>query len=141
METLFEKLNKQKEDIENQIKLFELYPDLSKYNGRWDSYYQSTLVNQLRNNFDIEYRTSCGCCADAVIYAMPYVEHKGVKVYTNPAQITIGEKNEYGSGIIEYENWVIKAKEQYKLSDEIIKSISMYLDENLPVNYDDEEDE
>lgn len=134
MESLKEKLLREQQEVFNKIYLFKLYPDLSEFQGRWESYFQSKIVNLALFDFKIAYRRSCGCCADAVIYAMPYIEVNGIRVYTNPAQIAIGEGLSWGSGISPYESW-----KYADICNEMKQEIQKYLDENPPI-YDTDED-
>lgn len=138
--SLQERLLKQKEEIEKKLELFKIYPDLSEYNGRWQKYLQSKFINSLTEGFDIDYSYSCGCCADAVLYAMPYKQHGEFKVYGNPAQVSIGEKNEYGYGEHPWSNWKENLR-KYSYSEEIINTVEKYLEQNPPVDYEYEEDE
>jgi hypothetical protein len=62
---------------------------------------------------------------------MPYKEINNIKIYSDPGHIIIGNKNEYGSGDIEYENW----KDNFKdFDNKIIEIIENHFKENLPNN-------
>lgn len=119
-----------------KLELLEIYPDLEESSTRWDKgFLTSSKINKVTSEFDIEYRSSCGCCADAVMYAMPYIVYKDIHVYTQPLQIEIGEKNPSGSGIISCTDYT----RRMILSEEINNEIDKFLSDNEPEFYCDEE--
>lgn len=131
-----EELEKQKKEIENKLSLFERFPDLHEYRGRWNNYLCSKKVNEIAN--EVEFRHSCGCCPDAVLYAMPYIKIEGNKIYSDPAQIGIGEKQHLGEKA--WHSWKDKIKEQ-GCSEEVIKKIEKMFEENPPYPKWDENDD
>lgn len=130
--TLAEKWEEETIFLQNKMLLLKKFPDLSEYRGRWESFLQSAAVNSVDKDFGIDYRRSCGCCVGAVVYAMPYITFVGIKVFTNPAQIPIGEGNSWGTGIVPYCQW-----RDANISDAMKWEIDKYLEENEPQYYED----
>jgi hypothetical protein len=117
-------------EINKILKLMFYYPNLKKYRDRWNKEYLICKeINKECNNVDFKY--SCSCCDDAVLYAIPYKEINNIKIYSDPAQIFIGNKNSYGSGDIEHKNW----KDNFiDFNNKIIETIENHFKENLPNN-------
>jgi len=133
------KLTQQAQEAQSQLSLFEQFPDLHEYRGRWRSFLCAKSVNPIAE--DVGFVHSCGCCDDAVLYAMPYVERGGQRIYSDPPQIGVGEKAGYYSyGERPWDDWQLEVK-KHGLTDRIVEKIEEFFKDN-PVGYwDDEEDE
>ncbi len=125
------------ENLNNIFKLKEKFKDLkiNKTQGK-DGILFTKFVNNLVDKVDIY--STCSCCADASILARPYVDIDGLSIYTEEIEFYIGRKNDCGTGIIRLDAWENNLK-QHNISDKCISIIREYLDKNLPV--DEEEDE
>jgi len=77
----------------NNLRLLQLtYPDLNISIDRWNKIkYYSNLANENVTNCDIYY--SCGCCYDSMIKVSPYIQTQYGRIYSDPSQFLIGEKN------------------------------------------------
>jgi hypothetical protein len=133
-----EKYTEQINKSESILKLLELYPDLKEVSDRWSNKYLS--CKEINKDCDkVNFCHSCGCCPDAVLYAMPYKEVSGLKIYSDPFQIGIGEKNGYGIGEVQWDSWKDKIiKEGF--SKEIIDRIQKYFDANPTEDFDYDDD-
>ena len=129
METKSEKLKnslmEKTKESQSILDLFIEFPDLQEYHGRWNSFLCSSKVNLLANQVD--FRHSCGCCPDAVLYAMPYIEINNIKIYSIPTQIVIGEQGYCGEK--PYDNWEIDIRQQ-GFPEMIIEKIKTYFQDN-----------
>ena len=142
MKTLKEKLedriSKSKEEIkqnEKVIKLINIYPDLRIYSNRWNKeYFCSKLVNKIVT--DVEFVNACGCCADAPLYAKFYVEIDGIKIYTEPVEVCVGEGSYGGSGYINTETWKDKL-EELNINKNVFDKVEKYLEDNKFEPYED----
>lgn len=84
-------INKFLTKAEKIKKIRENFPDLEIKTNRWgNDWLASAQVNNLADNVDLIH--SCGCCEDAVLYAMPYIIVDETKIYSDPSQISIGER-------------------------------------------------
>lgn len=135
-----------KEDTQNKIKelqkaleLTDVFPDIKVYKNRWNTeHYSSKSVNAKVTN--IEFKHSCGCCSDAPLYAKCYLLYNGIKVYTEPVEICIGQGNAYGNGEIVDYNWK-STFEKYNINKSVNSIVEKFIEENLPENDEDEDEE
>lgn len=132
---LLNKTNQEIEILEKRKNLVKKFPDLEEYRGRWRTVLISKDVNQIVEN--VHFSHSCGCCNDAVLFAWTSINEDGIDVYSKPPFFAIGEKNAYGLGEITWENW---EKELIKenIPEKIIDKIRKYLEENQPVNVEED---
>lgn len=94
MKTLKEKILEEAIKGQKILQLIEEFPFLREDKDRWGNiYYVSVGIAEIANDVDFGY--SCGCCDDAVLYAMPFIEKYGIRVYNDPKNICIGEKYDY----------------------------------------------
>jgi hypothetical protein len=115
------------------------FPDVKEYSTRWFTYLISKSVNSIANK--VNFAFSCGCCSDAVAYAMPYVVDKnGRNIYSDPPQICIGEGSR-GTCIRNYNgcNWRNELI-QHQINPEIVPMIEQYLKEHKYRDDDESED-
>lgn len=121
MEHHVEELRTEAEKYDRLLKLQKEFPDLRVDVDRWKNVrYMSASVNGKCNQF--EWRRTCGCCPDAGLLAMPYVETTLGKIYSNPVSPReIGEGDEY-SWVVEHNGW----EESYRkvgISENLIQQI------------------
>lgn len=132
MNNLINSLKKEKKEKQDYIlrleKVAKEFPDIREYGGRWSKWLCSKLVNKVADQIDFNY--SCGCCPDASLYAMPYIEHEGFKIYSDPARIWIGQQVFYG-GDEANENWR-EELEKHNINAIIYPLIEQYFEENPP---------
>jgi len=73
------------------------------------------------------------------LYAMPYIERNGQRIYSDPAQIGIGEKPGYWrSGEKSWDDWQEEVK-KHGLPDHIIAKIEQFFKDNPVIDWADEE--
>jgi hypothetical protein len=93
-----DKIKQEESKLSFEKRLVEKFPDVETTSkGK----YHSKMVNSIAT--DIDYWHSCGCCYDAALYAAPYVEFEGKKIYSSPIEITIGEHYSWTESVDE--NW------------------------------------
>lgn len=139
------RLRKQAEESASELAKIERlkaeFPDLDTYTDRWKNVrYMSVMANPMVNNVDI--RRSCGCCPDAGVIAMPYVEFEGMRVYSNPHYLFVGAQDAYYGGVNADRDW----KKQYEkagISHHAIAEIKRYLAASAPSEdpYEDDDDD
>ena len=123
---LLEKIQKQQNELDKIKKLIELFPDLRENVDRWKNVkYASKSANKLCTDYHI--RFSCGCCADAGRLLCPFVETEFGRVYSDPVEFWIGQKDLDSLN----ENW------QQQLKDaEIPQAIIEKLESHYDYEYD-----
>jgi len=125
---LKDKLNQQIQEAQERLSLSEQFTDLREYRGRWQTYLIAKSVNPIAEGVDFVH--SCGCCDDASLYAMPYVDRKNQRIYSDPCQIVIGEKAGYDAlGEKPRDTWEETVRE-HELPDHIIEKIRTFFKEN-----------
>ena len=133
-----DKIKKLEKELAEVKKAKELFSNAEISKDRWGTErYYSLQVNPKANKVEIHH--SCGCCHDASLYARPYLNAGGVDIYSDPPYFTVGYGNEWGYGENESEGWEERMKEK-DISEEVIKQVREYLDDNKPGFYDDEDD-
>jgi hypothetical protein len=96
-------LAKAQAEIAKITRLKEEFPDLESQQDRWKTVrYMAASANPRVDQ--VEFRRSCGCCQDAGVLGMPYVEFEGTRVYSNPHYLFIGE-GAWNGGVIEQHGW------------------------------------
>lgn len=134
-----EKLQKEVNSLNKVKQLLNTYPDLTEHSDRWrNTYYSSTSVNKHVDQVDFKY--ACGCCSDAPLLAYFYKIEDGIKIYSNPYSICIGEQNASGFGAFENNNWKQTLRELNISSDMEIK-VKEYFLANPPENFDDNDED
>lgn len=131
MDELKTKVLKEQEYNKKLLTLNEKYA-LSEYSGRWSKFLTSAKAAELAT--DVEFRTSCGCCADSVVYARAFFDEDGIRIYAKPVDLAIGTNNEWGYGI---HPWEYDASH---LPQSVQDKIAQYLRDNPPEDFNDEED-
>ncbi len=126
-------------DIERNtiiLEILEKYTDLEEHSDRWNNKrYMSKLANKDCDKVMMHH--SCGCCPDAVLYAMPYLEYKGIQIFSNPPQISIGEHNgSFGTGEKPWGKWQEKLKSE-NIHSSVIDKVDEFFKENPPIDFDD----
>ena len=143
MEKHLESLEKQRSDAISDFdrisRLRSEFSDLRVETDRWNAIrYKARSANPIVTH--IEFRRTCGCCSDAGILAMPYMETALGRVYSDPHRMEIGEGRSY-DWVREFPGW----EEKYRaagIPEEIVQQIRSYLDGQLAsCNEDDEDDE
>ncbi len=136
IDDLKNKLTQQVQEANSQLSLFEQFPDLHEYMGRWRSYLCAKSVNSITEN--VGFVHSCGCCDDAVLYAMPYIERDGHRIYSDPPQIGVGEKAGYWcSGEKPWDDWQEEVK-KHGLPNHIMDKIEQYFKDNPVESWDED---
>ena len=114
------------EALRKKIELFNEFPDLSEFSGRWSNFLSSQLINNIAT--DVEIRPGCGCCSESVLYAMPYVVRGKFTIYAIPAQIVVGNKES------DYDKPSPTWKEdcqKHNITDHIIEKIQAHFDHSI----------
>lgn len=90
--------------------LAHLFPDLKKRVGRWKKVvFTSPAANARATGFDI--RHNCGCCADSPLEVWPYAETSLGRVYTEPPEFRVGEREPSFGADKPYEGWDKKMRD------------------------------
>jgi len=80
------------------------FPDLRKQVGRWDKVaYCSKSVNSKVTHY--EARHNCGCCNDSPLEIWPYLETANGRIYSDPPEFKLGERDPMYGGDIPYPGW------------------------------------
>jgi hypothetical protein len=131
-----EELEAKEKKLKLEKDLLEIFPDIQKFSNRWGhKHYRSSSVNLMAT--DVDFTHSCGCCPDSALYAKFYIMFEGEKIYADPVEISIGEKNEWGGG----ENIDTDWKEtliKYNINPDLFPEIEKYRIENLS-RYDEDD--
>ncbi len=91
-------------EAERLKKMYEAYPDLKKYEGRWGKIaYHAQSVNVKVTDYDR--RFNCGCCPDSPLEIWPYLETPMGKVYSSPPSFMVGDRYDHGCEVIPYGAW------------------------------------
>jgi len=119
---LKDSISKAEAELE-QIKILALpFPDLVVKSNKWgDKKFTSKMVTSMAVDFDTGY--SCSCCIDSPLYAYPFVEFDGNRVYSNPDSIYIGERNCYVEGEKLYDQSCLDILKEQGFNDELIGKI------------------
>lgn len=137
-----QKIKAEKENLRIKAleKIYETYDDVKEVSTRWKSYLASTKIIPDCNDFHTV--KSCGCCADAVLYVMPFLIIEEITIFSNPCQIPIGHGDMYccGTGYHMNDTWLEKMKE-LGFNEKLIQKVQEYVDENSFVYFDEEDDE
>ncbi|KKM80714.1 hypothetical protein LCGC14_1337050 [marine sediment metagenome] len=141
-----EELNKIQEklkDSQEQTKTLEIlikkYPDLDIHRDRWSAErYIAKSVNSKVN--DVWFNHNCGCCEDSPLQAWPFIidDETKEKIHTKPACIAVGEKNQWGSGEIPWEDWEENFK-KHNINSIIIDKVEQHFKDNKENNWKLEE--
>lgn len=140
MEKHLETLKKDRSSAEDTLtkvtRLGSEFPDLRVETDRWKATrYKARSANTRVTN--IEFRRTCGCCSDAGILAMPYMETTLGRVYSDPHRMEIGEGRSY-DWVREFHGWEAKYREA-GIPEEIVAKIRSYLDAELALANDDDD--
>lgn len=135
---LKDKFNQQIKEAQNKLSLSEQFPDLRENQTRWQTYLCAESVNSIAE--DVDFAHSCGCCIDAVLYAMPYIDRNGQRIYSDPCQIAIGEKAGYDACGEKPRDWEEIVK-KHGFPDRIAEKIRVFFEENKVEYFDDDDDD
>ena len=110
------------------LKLSEQYPDLKEHRhlGFGERELSTKEVNSIVT--DAEFRSYS---YSDEYYVAPYVLIDGIKIFSEPRQIKIGEDYSDGIGIVPYEEWK-KELALYGISSALESIIEKHLKERLP---------
>lgn len=123
--------------LEKVTRLRSEFPDLRVETDRWKATRYKARSSNTRVTH-IEFRRTCGCCSDAGILAMPYMETTLGRVYSDPHRMEIGEGRSY-DWVREFPGWEAKYREA-GIPEEIVAKIRSYLDAELASANDDDDD-
>ncbi|WCF11697.1 hypothetical protein NDS46_30585 (plasmid) [Paenibacillus thiaminolyticus] len=116
------------------IKVNEIFEDLAERRDRWGTIYYSTPeVNKQVN--EVEFRHSCGCCSNASLLAYFYKIFHGVKIYSEPYSICIGEKYTLGWGDIANSQWKEELR-KHGIPEILDEKIEEYFGSHAPRPYE-----
>jgi len=113
------------------------YQDLGYEVDRWrNTRLSSSCVNSVADQVDICH--SCGCCEDATLLVMPFVQEGEQKVYSKPVMFNVGEKAYYG-GDNPYPGWRTKLFEA-GIQKVVVELVEKYFESNKPQKCDEEDE-
>lgn len=94
----------QRELAEAQAKCNALveFPDLEEIKDKWG---QIRLVSEKVNEnvATFEVKNECDCCKGATVYALPYKEYQGIRIFSKPYAIPFGKN--YSGKVISMDDW------------------------------------
>jgi hypothetical protein len=100
------------------------FPDLKKKVGRWNKVvFYSRSVNARVTDYDS--RHNCGCCQDSPLEIWPYVMTEHGRVYSDPPEFRVGERDPMLSGDRPYEGWDKKMREA-EIPETIIAAVAVH---------------
>jgi hypothetical protein len=135
-QSLSEKLNQEIAYKNKLLSLIERFPDLKENKNRWNHVrLSSKLVNSSTN--DAEIKHNCGCCDDSPLEVWPYAEIEGLRVFSDPASFTVGQKS--GLGDIPYPGWDERMRKS-NIPQIVIDRVNAYFDAHLPESEDETTD-
>jgi hypothetical protein len=118
---LHEKLHREYLEAKARLEALEHFVDLQEVVDPWkQTKLVSSQVNDLAHKFDV--RNECDCCFNATVYAMPYIEFQGIKIYTMPCVVPIAKR--YKNGILGLD----RIDNTLGLNQTLIENIWVYLD-------------
>jgi len=136
--SLKEEATKKLGEHDRLLRLKREFPDLRHERDRWGTIrYKSASINSQCN--DYEWRRTCGCCPDAGILAMPYVETALGRIYSDPFHMEVGEGRSYDY-VREHHGW----QERYRkagISEDLIQRIKDHLNSEIAQSREEEDDE
>lgn len=125
-------INEAKVEVEQIEILTLLFPDLVIETNRWGS---KKFTSKLAANLVTEFETafSCSCCDDSPLFAYPYADFEGIRVYSNPSSIYIGERCEYAQGGRRYDTDCLEELKKKGFRKELIAKIDKLV--SAPLSY------
>jgi hypothetical protein len=105
-------------EIKNLNRIYNYFPDLEISTINKNEKIYSKMANSKTDKVHI-YR-SCQCCAEATIYASPYLEIEDFKIYSNPHFFILGD------GLKEEDKWEKEMKRQ-NIPEIIIEECKTYI--------------
>jgi hypothetical protein len=107
--------------------MLQAYPNLRKRVGRWEKIaYYTKDVNAHVTRFDL--RHNCGCCNDSPLEVWPYLETPYGKVYSDPPDFRVGEKEPCYGGDIPHKGWDTTMRDA-GIPEPIIGAVSIHFRE------------
>lgn len=98
------------------------FPDLKKKVGRWKKVvFTSPAANARATGFDM--RHNCGCCADSPLEVWPYAETLNGRVYSEPPEFRVGERDPSFGADKAYEGWDKKMRDA-GIPDAIVSAVA-----------------
>jgi len=68
------------------------------------------------------------------LMAMPHIEDKKIRIYSNPTVFFVGYRNPNGFGIVPFQNWE-RYFEEFQIAPEVVKIIQDHLANHAPIDY------
>jgi hypothetical protein len=114
------------------------FPDLDTHTDRWKNVrYMAVSANPRVH--EVEFRRSCGCCSDSPLVAMPYLEFEGLRIYSNPHYVFVGQ-HDYNGHVLADVGWR-KQYEKAGISYHAIDKIKAHLEALAPRDEPYEDDD
>lgn len=143
--SLVEKLERELQEAQARLSAAKAFPDLEEAKDRWGILRLCTDV-VYEKAIDFEVRNECDCCSGVIVYALPYIEHEGIRLYSKTPAVSFA-KRYFGQ---KYEMYV--ANEDWdesvgwlEYNGLLLDKIAAWLDDhNAEMEddlYDDEEEE
>lgn len=93
----------------------------------------SVDVNQFVDRIELTHRTEQG----GSLEIMPFIDDKGVKVYSDPPIFIVGHRNSNGFGEIPLADWK-EILEDSQISTEVQRKVKWYMGAHAPVDYNEQ---
>lgn len=124
-----EQIQKHLDFADQLAKLLLRFPDLQKHTDKYKNVrYFSKRVNAVADCCEIVH--TCSCCSDSALDCWPYKEIDGMKIYSDPPAIYIGDRAPL-NGDLPRVAWK-DAIRCHGISEEIVKRVGEYFSQNRP---------
>jgi len=88
---LVEKFEIELRESQAKVSAAKEFPDLEEIKDRWGILRLTTkTVNEKAVNFEV--RPECDCCNKVTLYALPYIEHEGIRLYSKKVAVSFAKK-------------------------------------------------
>jgi hypothetical protein len=116
------KLHREYIEAKSRLEALEHFPDLEEFQDIWK---QTRLISETANVLaqKFEVRNECDCCVAAPIYALPYIEFQGIRIYTKPCLVSFAKR--WRNGILCAGDW---EGDHPWMSQELVDNIWDYIE-------------
>ena len=88
---LVDKFERELKEVQAKLNAVKEFPDLEEVKDRWGIIRLATnTVNE--KSIEFEVRPACDCCSGVTVYAIPYIEYEGVRLYSKTPAISFAKR-------------------------------------------------
>jgi len=92
-------------------------------------YLYTKEVNTLVVHVEIGY--SCSCCAESTVFAKPYLEADGMKVFSNPWYFTVGQGSAVLEEVTPWKGWEARLR-SCNIPEIVIQKVQAFFETHKP---------